>query len=178
VHALLTIYCASVSPNLRCVSTIVRRMPASISANVRRKWHSIARRAVHHCAPLRVVAEVVSALRASISDALGAAAGKEWRGYARAGSSRCSDKPLRARWFLRSKPPIFVLSWKHHYRSEGGHVKIELTPDAAQWVQAELAAGRFPTAEDAIRHAINQAKLLELRRACSGRGRGRQLHDG
>jgi Arc/MetJ-type ribon-helix-helix transcriptional regulator len=42
-------------------------------------------------------------------------------------------------------------------------VKIELTPDAAQWVQAELAAGRFPTAEDAIRHAINQAKLAELR---------------
>jgi hypothetical protein len=41
-------------------------------------------------------------------------------------------------------------------------VKIELTPDAA-WVQAELAAGRFPTAEDAIRHAINQAKLVELR---------------
>jgi Arc/MetJ-type ribon-helix-helix transcriptional regulator len=42
-------------------------------------------------------------------------------------------------------------------------VKIELTPDAAQWVQAELAAGRFPTAEDAIRHAVNQAKLAELR---------------
>ena len=42
-------------------------------------------------------------------------------------------------------------------------MKIELTPDAAQWVQAELAAGRFPTAEDAIRHAINQAKLVELR---------------
>jgi hypothetical protein len=56
-----------------------------------------------------------------------------------------------------------VLSWNHDYRSEGGHVKIELTPDAAQWVQAELAAGRFPTAEDAIRHAINQAKLVELR---------------
>jgi hypothetical protein len=42
-------------------------------------------------------------------------------------------------------------------------VKIELTPDAAQRVQAELAAGHFPTAEDAIRHAINQAKLAELR---------------
>jgi hypothetical protein len=42
-------------------------------------------------------------------------------------------------------------------------VKIELTPDAAQWVQAELAAGRFQTAEAAIRHAINQAKLAELR---------------
>jgi hypothetical protein len=42
-------------------------------------------------------------------------------------------------------------------------VKAELTPDAAQWVQAELAAGRFPTAEEAIRHAVNQAKLIELR---------------
>jgi Arc/MetJ-type ribon-helix-helix transcriptional regulator len=42
-------------------------------------------------------------------------------------------------------------------------VKIELTPDAAQWVRAELAAGRFATAEDAVRHAINQAKLVELR---------------
>ena len=44
-------------------------------------------------------------------------------------------------------------------------MKVELTPDAAQWVQAELAAGRFPTAEDAIRHAVNQAKLIELRAA-------------
>ena len=42
-------------------------------------------------------------------------------------------------------------------------MKIELTADAAQWVQAELAAGRFTTAEDAVRHAINQAKLVELR---------------
>jgi hypothetical protein len=42
-------------------------------------------------------------------------------------------------------------------------LKVELTPDAAHWVQAELAAGRFPTAEDAIRHAVNQAKLIELR---------------
>ena len=42
-------------------------------------------------------------------------------------------------------------------------MKVELTPDAAQWVQTELAAGRFPTAEDAIRHAVNQAKLIELR---------------
>jgi hypothetical protein len=42
-------------------------------------------------------------------------------------------------------------------------LKVELIPDAAQWVQAELAAGRLPTAEDAIRHAVNQAKLIELR---------------
>jgi hypothetical protein len=42
-------------------------------------------------------------------------------------------------------------------------MKIELTPDAALWVEAEVAAGRFPTAEDAVRHAVNQAKLIELR---------------
>jgi len=44
-------------------------------------------------------------------------------------------------------------------------MKIELTPDAAQWVEAELAAGRFPTAEDAVRHAVNQVKTMELRAA-------------
>jgi hypothetical protein len=44
-------------------------------------------------------------------------------------------------------------------------MKIELTPDAAQWVEAELAAGRFLTAEDAVRHAINQVKIAELRAA-------------
>jgi Arc/MetJ-type ribon-helix-helix transcriptional regulator len=42
-------------------------------------------------------------------------------------------------------------------------VKVELTPDAAQWVQAELAAGRFSTPEDAVRYAINRAKRAELR---------------
>ena len=42
-------------------------------------------------------------------------------------------------------------------------MKVELTPDAAQWVEAELAAGRFPTAEDAVRYAINLAKRAELR---------------
>ena len=42
-------------------------------------------------------------------------------------------------------------------------MKIELTPDAAHWVQAEIAAGTFPTAEDAVRYAINQAKTIALR---------------
>lgn len=41
-------------------------------------------------------------------------------------------------------------------------MKVELTPDAAQWVQAELDAGRFPTAEDAVRYAVNQAKRRDL----------------
>lgn len=42
-------------------------------------------------------------------------------------------------------------------------MKVELTPDAAQWVEAALAAGRFATAEEAVRHAVNAAKLSELR---------------
>ncbi len=42
-------------------------------------------------------------------------------------------------------------------------MKVELTPDAAQWVEAEVAAGTFPTPEDAVRHAIQQAKLMALR---------------
>ncbi len=42
-------------------------------------------------------------------------------------------------------------------------MKIELTPDAAQWVEAELAAGNFATAEDVVRHAIAQMKVVALR---------------
>jgi hypothetical protein len=49
-----SVYCASVSPNLRCVSAIVRQTAASVSGNVRRKRPSIARLAVHHCAPLHI----------------------------------------------------------------------------------------------------------------------------
>jgi hypothetical protein len=37
-------------------------------------------------------------------------------------------------------------------------MKIELTPDVA-------ASGRFLTAEDAVRYAINQVKVMELRAA-------------
>ena len=44
-------------------------------------------------------------------------------------------------------------------------MKVELTPDAAQWVQAEIAAGTFATAEDAVRHAIQKAKRAALRAA-------------
>jgi Arc/MetJ-type ribon-helix-helix transcriptional regulator len=42
-------------------------------------------------------------------------------------------------------------------------LKVELTPDAEQWVRAEVAAGTFATAEDAVRYAIRQAKLKALR---------------
>lgn len=42
-------------------------------------------------------------------------------------------------------------------------MKVELNPDAAQWVEAVLAAGRFATAEDVVRYAINRTKRAELR---------------
>ncbi len=42
-------------------------------------------------------------------------------------------------------------------------MKVELTPDSALWVEAELAAGHFATAEDAVRFAINKAKTATLR---------------
>src|SRR5271157_6307707 len=51
-----TAYCASVSPSVRYVSVIVRQTHASVSANVRRKRRSVARRGVHHCAPLHLSA--------------------------------------------------------------------------------------------------------------------------
>ncbi|OAI31539.1 hypothetical protein A1351_21475 [Methylosinus sp. R-45379] len=41
-------------------------------------------------------------------------------------------------------------------------MKVELTPDAAQ-VEAALAAGRFASAEEAIRYAVDRIKLSELR---------------
>jgi Arc/MetJ-type ribon-helix-helix transcriptional regulator len=44
-------------------------------------------------------------------------------------------------------------------------MKIELAPDIALWVKAEVASGRFLTAEDAVRYAINQVKIMELRTA-------------
>jgi Arc/MetJ-type ribon-helix-helix transcriptional regulator len=42
-------------------------------------------------------------------------------------------------------------------------MKVELTPDVVQWVESTLASGRFVTAEDAVRYAINSAKRAELR---------------
>jgi hypothetical protein len=44
-------------------------------------------------------------------------------------------------------------------------MKIELAPDVALWAKAEVASGRFLTAEDAVRYAINQVKITELRTA-------------
>lgn len=59
-------------------------------------------------------------------------------------------------------------------------MKIELTPDAAQWVQAELDARRFATPEEAIRHAVREAKINELRAtldAALARGGGLSLEE-
>jgi hypothetical protein len=49
-----TLDLASVSTTVRSVSNNVRRTPSPVSANVRRKVPFIARRAVHHCAPLHL----------------------------------------------------------------------------------------------------------------------------
>ncbi len=42
-------------------------------------------------------------------------------------------------------------------------MKVELTPDAARWIEMEIASGRFRTAEEAVRYAINQVKIMEIR---------------
>lgn len=42
-------------------------------------------------------------------------------------------------------------------------MKVELTPDAAQWVDAAVSAGRFAKPEDAVPYAIDRAKKAELR---------------
>jgi Arc/MetJ-type ribon-helix-helix transcriptional regulator len=42
-------------------------------------------------------------------------------------------------------------------------MNIELTSDVEAWVRRGIAEGRFASAEDAIRFAIDQAKLDELR---------------
>jgi Arc/MetJ-type ribon-helix-helix transcriptional regulator len=42
-------------------------------------------------------------------------------------------------------------------------MKVELTPDAAHWVEAALASGRFVTPEEAVRYAIVRARHAELR---------------
>ncbi len=42
-------------------------------------------------------------------------------------------------------------------------MKVQLTPDAAQWIEAEIAAGTFPTAEDAVRYAVSELRVNALR---------------
>ena len=42
-------------------------------------------------------------------------------------------------------------------------MNITLTPDQEAWLRAEIVKGHFATPEDAIAHAINEAKLAALR---------------
>ena len=42
-------------------------------------------------------------------------------------------------------------------------MKIELHHDIAQWVEAEVASGAFPTPEEVVRHAITELRANELR---------------
>jgi Arc/MetJ-type ribon-helix-helix transcriptional regulator len=42
-------------------------------------------------------------------------------------------------------------------------MKVELTPDVAQWIEAEVAAGTFPTPEDAVRQAVSELRANALR---------------
>jgi hypothetical protein len=42
-------------------------------------------------------------------------------------------------------------------------MNITLTPDQEAWLRDEMAKGHFATPEDAISHAINEAKRAALR---------------
>jgi Arc/MetJ-type ribon-helix-helix transcriptional regulator len=42
-------------------------------------------------------------------------------------------------------------------------MNVALTPEAAMWIEAEIAAGAFPSAEDAVEHAINELRIKALR---------------
>jgi Arc/MetJ-type ribon-helix-helix transcriptional regulator len=39
-------------------------------------------------------------------------------------------------------------------------MKVELTAKAARWVKAEIAAGNFASAEDAVRYAIEMTRCV------------------
>jgi Arc/MetJ-type ribon-helix-helix transcriptional regulator len=47
-------------------------------------------------------------------------------------------------------------------KAEAKTMKVEQTPDAAQWVETAVATGRFMTPEDAVRFAVNRAKGADL----------------
>ena len=42
-------------------------------------------------------------------------------------------------------------------------MRIDLTPPQEAWLKAEIAAGNFASPEEAISHAINEAKRTALR---------------
>jgi Arc/MetJ-type ribon-helix-helix transcriptional regulator len=47
-------------------------------------------------------------------------------------------------------------------------MKVELAGDTAQWVEREIASGRFPSAEDAVVSAVHHMRLTELRSKLDG----------
>ncbi|WP_237479718.1 hypothetical protein [Lichenibacterium dinghuense] len=42
-------------------------------------------------------------------------------------------------------------------------MNVELKPESARWVEAELSSGRFETAQDAIDHAVALARSGAIR---------------
>ncbi len=42
-------------------------------------------------------------------------------------------------------------------------MKVELTPDIAHWVEAEVAAGTFLTPDDVVRRAVIELRASALR---------------
>ena len=42
-------------------------------------------------------------------------------------------------------------------------MRIELTPDAARWIEAEVASGTFPSPEEAVQQAIDRLCLAALK---------------
>lgn len=42
-------------------------------------------------------------------------------------------------------------------------MNVELKPESARWVEAEISSGRFSTAQDAIDHAVALAQLSAIR---------------
>lgn len=47
------------------------------------------------------------------------------------------------------------MSFEISRRASPIEIKVNLAPDMAQWVDAELAAGRYATAEEAVRFALD-----------------------
>jgi hypothetical protein len=61
---------------------------------------------------------------------------------------------------LRLRAPGYIWTWTRWSRQDENR-----TDDVVLWVKAEVASGRFRTAEDAVRYAVNQVKLMALRAA-------------
>ncbi len=51
--------------------------------------------------------------------------------------------------------------------SNRDQLTVELPPDCARWIAKQIEVGTFATPADAVRHAINETKLAELRATLS-----------